>query len=141
MNSNEQENIKTALAILDDEIKGDTKSALLKMHPDYSMTWVNKTQKGTLFPKAFVRDVKDLTDVYVIKDRKYDIKNIVATGNTVMIEMIESYPDPKTKKVYKTPQVIVLEFKGGKILRGRHYNDPQISYLDIDDQTLEQIYK
>ncbi len=47
-----------------------------------------------------------------------------------MAEMIESYPDPKTKKVYKTPMVIVWEFKNGKIFKGRHYCDPQVSYID-----------
>lgn len=136
-----EENIKIALSILDDEIKGDTKSALQKMHPNYSMTWVCKTRNGVLFPRQKVEDSADMKEIYTIKDRKYDIKNIVANDKVVMIEMIESYPDGKTGKVFKTPQVIVLEFSDGKIVKGRHYNDPDVSYSEIDDRVLENIYK
>ncbi|HEY9583911.1 MAG TPA: hypothetical protein VJI66_03055 [Candidatus Paceibacterota bacterium] len=138
---NDKQNIKIALEILDDEIKGDSKSALKKMHPDYSMTWMYKTSKGTLFPRDYVRNVSDLDDVYIIKNRKYDIRNIVANVDIVMIEMIESYPDPNTGEIHKTPQVIVLEFKDGKILKGRHYCDPQISYLDIEDAEINKAFK
>lgn len=130
-----------ALAILDDEIRGDTKTALSKMQPEYSMTWVYKSQKGEVFPRRSVSKPGDLQDAYVIQGRRYDIKNVVAHDSTVMIEMIESYPDPDTKKIYQTPQVIVLEFKGGKILRGRHYCDPQVSSLDLDSDTLDNLYK
>lgn len=135
-------NIKIALDILQDEIKGDVKSALKKMHKNYSMTWVYKGYNGKLLPRVSSQDVKKaMKEVYVIKGRKYDIKNIVSGNNVVMIEMIESYPDPKTKKVYRTPQVIVLEFEDNKILRGRHYCDPRLSLEKITPLMLKRIYR
>ena len=55
--------------------------------------------------------------------------------------MIESYPDPKTKKVYRTPLVIVLEMKNGKIRTGRHYNDPDLSYMYLTKRQVEKVFK
>jgi hypothetical protein len=134
--------IKTALDILDDEITGDIKSALEKMDKDYSMTWVYKTKKGKLFPFITSKNIeKELGEAYVFPKRKYDIKNICSSENCVMIEIIESYYDPEDKKTYRTPQVIVLEYKGDKIKTGRHYCDPQISYLYLSEKKLNKIYK
>lgn len=111
------------------------------MADDYSMTWVYKHPKTSkLIPKVKTDVSKEMAKVYVIKDRKYDIKNITANEKVVMIEMIESYTDPETKKLMRTPQVIVLEFRDGKISKGRHYCDPNLSCLDLDDETLESIY-
>lgn len=135
-------NIKIALDILSDEINGDVKSALKKMDKDYSMTWVYKNKKGILFPFITSKNIEnDLKDVYVFPKRKYDIKNICSSKNCVMIEMIESYYDPKEKKTYRTPQVIVLEYKNGKIKTGRHYCDPDISYLHLSEKTLKRVYR
>ena len=48
-----------------------------------------------------------------------------------MVELIESYPNPETKKIYRTPLVLVLEMKNGKIVTGRHYCDPRLSYRHL----------
>jgi len=141
MTTQEEKNIRTALSLLDDEINGDVKSALSKMHPEYSMTWVYKSTNGKLFPRQYASKSDDLRDVYLIKGRGYDIKHVTSREDVVMIEMIENYPDQDTKKIHRTPQVIVLEFRDGKVLRGRHYCDPQISYLDLDDNMLTDAYK
>lgn len=128
-----------ALSILEDEIRGDLASAISKMHPDYSMTWMY--QGKTLFLRKTLGNLGDLKlvkKIYKIKGRKYDIKNIAEGDDVVFIELIESYPDPETKKVYRTPLVLVLEFNGDKIRRGRHYCDPKISYLHL---TKSQISK
>ena len=69
------------------------------------------------------------------------IKNIAEGTNVVMIELIESYPDTETKKVYRTPLVLVLEMKGGKIRTGRHYCDPSLSYLNLTRKQAEKAYK
>lgn len=45
--------------------------------------------------------------------------------------MIESYPDPESRKMYRTNQVIVLELNDGKIRTGRHYCDPKLSFADL----------
>lgn len=135
-------NIKLALEILNDEVKGDIKSALKKMSEDYSMTWVYKTTKGKLFPYIRAKNIqKEIKNIYIFPKRKYDIKNICSSKDCVIIEMIESYYDPKIKKTYRTPQVICLEFKNGKIKTGRHYCDPQISHLHLSEKTLKKIYK
>lgn len=134
-------NAQIVLAVLRDELKGDIQSALRKLTPDYTMTWVYKSPKnGTLFPRT-KQDIKtELAEVYPIKGRRYDIKNIAEGNNVVMVEMIESYPNPRTKKVYRTPLVVVLEMKAGKIRRGRHYCDPNLSYLHLTKKQLKKVF-
>lgn len=132
-------NIQLALDILRDEVKGDIKSALAKMSPEYSMTWMYK--KGEmLFPVSRPDFSAEMKDVYAITGRKYDIKKIAEGEGTVMIELIESYPDPKTKEVYRTPLVLVLEIRDGKILRGRHYCDPAVSWAMISEKDTTRAY-
>lgn len=82
-----------------------------------------------------------MKDAYSIRGRKYDIKNIAEGRDLVMVEMIESYPDPKTKKVFRTPLVIVLQMKNGKIKKGRHYCDPRLSYLYLRKNHIEKVFR
>ncbi|OGZ04111.1 MAG: hypothetical protein A2648_03045 [Candidatus Lloydbacteria bacterium RIFCSPHIGHO2_01_FULL_41_20] len=134
-------NIQAVLDILKDEIKGDIKSALKKMASTYSMTWVYKSASGKLFPKTKNSIKAEMKETYAIKGKKYDIKNVAEGNNLVMVELVESYPDPKTKKVYRTPLVLVLEMKGGKIRKGRHYCDPKISYLYLTKKKVAGAFK
>jgi len=92
-----------------------------------------------LFPSTINSSIENgLKEVYPIKGRRYDIRNITENDNVVMIELVESYPDPDTSKTYRTPQVIVLEMVAGKIKKGRHYCDPDISYLDLTEEQIEK---
>ncbi len=141
MRKKNSKNIKLVLDILEDEINGDVASALKKMAKNYRMTWVYRSKDGTLFPATSNDVEKELKEVYPIKGRKYDIKNIAEGKDVVMVEMVESYPDPKTKKVYRTPLVIVIEIKKGKIVRGRHYCDPDLSYLFLTKEQVNKAYK
>jgi len=134
-------NIRIVLDILKDEIRGDVKSALKKLDPKYTMTWIYKSKKGILFPQTKKSLEEELKEAYPIKGRKYDIKNITESKNVVMVEMVESYPDPQTKKVYRTPIVIVLEMKKGKIRKGRHYCDPQLCYLYLTKKEVNKAFK
>jgi len=134
-------NVQTILDILKNEIDGDVASALKKVTNDYTMTWVYQTKKGVLFPTAKMHKAKSTKEIYAIKGREYDIKNIAEGKDVVMIELIESYPDPETKKVYRTPLVIVLEMKSGKIRTGRHYCDPKISYMHLSKSEAEKAFK
>lgn len=134
-------NIQTVLNILKDEVNGDIESAMKKITSDYTMTWVYKGRKGNLFPRTGKNIQKELEQVYPIRGRKYKIKNIAEGKNVVMMEMIESYPDAKTKKVYRTPLVIVLEMKNGKIRKGRHYCDPDLSHLYLTEKQIRKAYK
>lgn len=138
--NNISKNIKVVLEILEDERSGRVTEALTKMTSDYSMTWVYQTQKGELFPRSENITEKDLDNVYQIKGREYDIKNITENDTVVMVELVESYPDEKTGKVYRTPLVLVLEMEDGKIKRGRHYCDPTISYLYLTKEEIDGIY-
>ncbi|MDD4995530.1 MAG: hypothetical protein PHW53_03655 [Patescibacteria group bacterium] len=134
-------NIQIVLEILRDEIGGDVASAMKKLAKNYLMTWMYKNKKGVLFPHTRKNIKSELEDVYPIRGRKYDIKNIAEGKNVVMIEMVESYPDPKTRKVYRTPLVIVLEMRNGKISKGRHYCDPALSFLHLSKRRTNDAYK
>jgi len=135
-------NIQTVIDILQDEVSGDVSAALKKITSDYTMTWVyTGLKRKELFPTTGRNIKKELEEVYPIKGRQYDIKNIAGGENVVMIELVESYPDPKTKKVYRTPMVLVLEIKNGKIRTGRHYLDPTISRKHLTKVQIEKAYK
>ena len=141
-NKNFSKNIQVVLDILKNEVAGDVVSALKKMTKDYTMTWVDTGNDGKrLFPTTKPNLKVELEDIYPIKDRQYDIKNIAEGDNVVMVELAESYPDQKTKKVYRTPLVLVLEMKGGKIRTGRHYLDPKLSYKHLTKKQIEKAYK
>ena len=141
MSRKRSKNIATVLKILDAEVRGDAERALTLLDPRYSMTWVYQTRDGMLFPKSGENIERELKRVYPIKGRHYDIKHIVEGKDVVMVEMVESYPDPKTKKVYRTPLVIVLEMKKGKIKKGRHYCDPRLSYLFLTKKQVQKAFK
>lgn len=133
-------NVKTVLWILEDEIRDDTVAALKKLAQEYSMTWVYQAKNGKLFPKTTSNIKKELEEVYYVRNREYDIKNIAEGRNVVMVEMVEGYPDQKTKKVYRTPLVIVLEMEKGKIKKGRHYCDPRLSYMHLTKKQIKKLF-
>lgn len=132
-------NVKTVLDVLKDEVRGNVRSALEKMAKDYTMTWMYKG-KNKLFPKNKKNLKSELEKVYTIKGHRYEIKNIAEGEDVVMVELVESYPNPKTKKIYRTPLVLVLEMKNGKIKRGRHYCDPRLSFMNLTERQLERVY-
>ncbi len=132
-------NVETVVEILKDEVEGNIRSALKKLTKDYTMTWMYKG-KDKLFPTTKKNIKTDLEEVYPIKGRQYDVKDIAEGKNVVMIELVESYPNPKTKKIYRTPLVLVLEMKGGKIKRGRHYCDPRLSFKGLKKEQIERVY-
>lgn len=135
-------NIKTILDILQDEVDGNVAAALSKITKDYTMTWVDTGLDGKeLFPTTTRNIKKELEEVYPIRGRQYDIRNIAEGDDVLMVELVESYPDPKTKKVYRTPLVLVLEMKNGKIRTGRHYLDPTISRKHLTKKQIEKAYK
>lgn len=138
------QNIQTVLDILKDEATGNVAAALSKTHPDYTMTWVYNSHRKELFPRTTMSnknaDEESLEDVYRIKGRKYEILNITENSDVVMLELIESYPDPETQEMYRTPLVLVLTFKDGKIITGRHYCDPEISFMNLTEEQVDRAY-
>lgn len=138
----QSKNIKTVLNILRDEVNGDIPSALKKMTNDYTMTWVDAGIEGKqLFPTTNKNIKNDMKEAYVIKERQYDIRNIAEGESVIFVELIESYPNVKTKKIYRTPLVLVLEMKNGKIRTGRHYLDPRLSSKHLSKAQIEKAYK
>jgi ketosteroid isomerase-like protein len=130
-------NIKTVLAILKNEVDGDVKAALQKMTGDYSMTWMY--QRGEeLFPATGKSVESEMEEAYPIKGRRYDIRNIAEGDDVIMVELIESYPDPETGKEYRTPLVLVLEMEDGKIKKGRHYCDPRTSFMYLSQKQIDE---
>lgn len=135
-------NVQLVLSILQDEVDGDIKSAISKMTDDYSMTWVDLGgREKQLFRHTKNTFEENMKEAYPIKGRQYDIRNIAESEDLVMIELIESYPDLETGKEYRTPLILVLEFKDGKIRTGRHYLDPRISYEYLSRDEVENAYK
>lgn len=131
-------NVQLVLDILKNEADGDVSAAFEKMTDDYSMTWMYQAKDNSLFPSTGENIEDELDDVYPIKGREYDIRNIAEGENLVIIEVIESYPDPETGQLYRTPQVIILELKDGKIKTGRHYTDPRLSYLELSKESVDE---
>ncbi len=135
-------NIQTVLSILKDEVSGNVKNALKKMTADYTMTWVyTGIRDKKMFPTTKINIKKELEEVYPIKGREYDIKNIAEGDGVVMVELVESYPDSETKKVFRTPLVLVLEIKNGKIRTGRHYLDPRLSEKFLSKAKIKKAFK
>ena len=81
------------------------------------MTWMYRKQSGELFPTTTNAIESELEDVYHIKNREYDIRNVAESDNLVILELIESYSDPHTAQMYRTLMVLVLEMEHGKIKR------------------------
>ena len=133
-------NIELVLEILKNEVDGDIAAALQKMSADYSMTWMYKG-KTEMFPQSTQNAEQEMKEIYPIKGRKYEIKNIAEGEDVVMVELIESYPNSETGFLHQTPLVLVLQFEGGKIKTGRHYCDPQTSYETLAPETLDKAYK
>ena len=135
-------NVQIIINVLQDEVDGNVVAALKKITADYTMTWVDGGLKGKeLFPTTGTDMKAELDEVYTIKGREYDIKNIAEGDNVVMVELVESYPNPKTKKIYRTPLVLVLEMKSGKIRTGRHYLDPTLSRKFLTKSQVGKAYK
>lgn len=142
--ANYSQNIQTVLDILRNEVDGDVKEALKKMSSEYTMTWVYHTSNSNsneVFPSTKTDMESELGEAYVIRGRIYDIRNIAEGNNTVFVELIESYPDQKTGKVFRTPLVLVLEMEDGKIKTGRHYCDPRLSGMHLSASQVEEAFK
>ena len=110
------------------------------MTDDYSMTWMYRDHSGHLFPTTTKNLDAELQEAYEISDREYDIKNIAEGPGVVMIELVESYPDPETGRVYRTPLSLVIELRDGKIRTGRHYCDPRLSYMHLSKQQIDAAF-
>ncbi len=121
----------------------DIRAGLELIHPDFTVVEMSEWYDGTTLKSLGGKDVRDLMKrAFTIKGREYDFKTIMANeaSQTVIAEFVESYPDPKTGQVYRTPQVAICEIKDGKIYRTRHYNDPRLSYKQLSTQEIHKAF-
>lgn len=114
------------------------------LHDEFTVTDMVISGSGKIFPRleGYALE-KVINEAFVIKGREFIFPTIVADEETqtVIVEFIESYPDPKTKKIYRTPQVAICKIKDGKIYRTRHYMDPRLSYEYLDQSVIDDALK
>ncbi len=97
----------------------------------------------TVFPRVGGEALRKLMkEAFSIKGRQFVFKTIVADEQTqtVVIEFIESYPDPKSGQVYTTPQVSICKITDGKISSTRHYMDPRLSFMNLSNDVIEHAF-
>jgi ketosteroid isomerase-like protein len=119
----------------------DPKANKELLHPDFAVTEITEDYDGTVFrrlegPKL----MKYMEMAFETTGREYEFKNVIADeqSQTVVVEFVESYPDEKTGKTFRTPQVSICEVKDGKLYRTRHYLDPRLSYKYLDKSDIDR---
>lgn len=135
-----KELIELVLLSFSAEKNHDIKSNYEYLHEDFAVTDMIVDQNDKPFPRLSGKKLEEsINEAFIIEGREFYFPNILADeeSQTVMVEFVESYPDPETKKVYRTPQVAICKIKDGKIFRTRHYMDPRLSYKYLDDKKIK----
>ena len=133
---------QTIINLLQYEVDGDVKSATSLLSDKYIMTWMYK-KEDKIFPQVKIDKNfnNEMEQAYSFGKREYKIYNILEKDNVVMAEIVESYFDHKDNKTYTTPISFVWTFDDqGKVLTGKHYCDPALSYVDISDEDMGRVY-
>lgn len=109
---------------------------------DFKVTEMSLGNDGLQrLPSVWASGARDMIDeAYQYAKREYQFVHVVVDEpkQTVIVEFVETYPDPQTGQIYRTPQVAVCEIKDGKIYRTRHYNDPRVSFANITQTEIDQ---
>lgn len=111
------------------------------LHPDFAVTEITQDYDGTVFRRLEgPRLLEYMNAAFETTGREYEFKNVIADeeSQTVVVEFIESYPDEKTGKIFRTPQIAVCEIKDDKLFRTRHYMDPRLSYKYLDKSDIDK---
>jgi ketosteroid isomerase-like protein len=122
------------------EQDGDVEQGKTLLHPQFRMTEMNIGPNGALFRSLDAQQANALlTEAFKIKDRKYQFISVAvdADNQTVVVEFVESYSDPRTGQRYRTPLVAVCEVRDGKIYRTRHYTDDRLSDLHLPQSEID----
>ncbi len=131
------------LASFKAEKDNDIKKNKSLLHPDFRMIDMVHIDKNrpfrTLEGNALEEQVKI---AFPIMGREFVYKSLLVDvdNQKVIVEFIESYPDPATKKVYRTPQIAVCEIKDKLLHRTRHYMDPRLSYDNLSDEEIQSCF-
>ena len=119
----------------------DAKSNQELLHPDFAVTEITEDYDGTVFRRLEGPKLLEYMDMaFETTGREYEFINVIADeeSQTVVAEFIESYPDEKTGKIFRTPQISVCEIKDGKLFRTRNYLDPRLSYKYLDKSDIDK---
>lgn len=130
--------IDLTIASFNAERLNDVASNLKIIDKNFKVVDMVMTPSGCL-PSISGDELKKYMKIaFQVKGREFIFKTVIADeeSQTVVVEFVESYPDQKTQKTFRTPQVAICKFKGGKLYRTRHYMDPRLSYEYL---TLEEI--
>jgi len=114
------------------------------LHPQFKVTDMLLTEDNTVFPELTGKNLQQLIKTaFKIKNRDYQFKTIVADvkTQTVVVEFVESYPDPSSGKVFRTPQVAICSFKDGRLYRTRHYMDPRLPYKYLNSSIINKAFE
>lgn len=114
------------------------------LHDEFAVTDMVISSSGKIFPRLQGQRLETLINkAFLIQGREFLFPTIIADEQTqtVIVEFIESYPDLKTKKVYRTPQVAICKIRDGKIYRTRHYMDPRLSYEHLEQSVIDEAIK
>lgn len=121
----------------------DLKAGLECIDDDFRVTEMTYSENNEHFSSLSGKKLRELMGfAFKTEGREYEFKSIVADEETqtVIVEFIESYPDPKTGQVYRTPQISVCNIKNGKIFRTRHYMDPRLSFANISKKEIDSAF-
>lgn len=121
----------------------DIVTGLKCIDEDYRVTEMTYSESRSHFQSLSGKKLRELMEVaYAIEGRSYEFKSIIADKETqtVIVEFIESYPDPKTGQIYRTPQISVCIVKQGKIFRTRHYMDPRLLFANISEEEINKAF-
>ncbi len=122
----------------------DIQAGLESVDEEFKVTEMVSSKDGNHFPSLSGEKLRGLMKLaFKTKGRQYIYKSVVADeeSQTVIVEFIESYPDPKTGQVYRTPQISVCQIKNGRIFGTRHYMDPRLSFENLSDSQIESAFK
>ncbi len=131
--------IDLTLASFEAERTSNFDENLRLIDKDFVVTDMVMSTRGR-FPRLSGKKLRSyMKEAFQIKDRDFVFKTVMADveSQTAVVEFIESYPDSKTQKIFRTPQVAICQFKNGKLYRTRHYMDPRLSYEYIEETEIE----
>ena len=137
----EKKLIEIVLASFEAEKNGDAQKGKQLIDDDFTVTEMCEWYDGTVFRRLAGEEMKKLMEhAYTYKGREYQFVQIAANDETqtVFVEFVETYPDPKTGQIYRTPQVAVCQLRDNKLYRTRHYMDPRLSLKKLSEDQIKQ---
>ncbi len=141
---NKQQLVQLILNSFKAEQENNTEKGLNLITADFRVTKMYLNKNNHPFPTISGKAVEEnIKEVYQIKDREYQFKNILADEEkgVVIVEWVESYNDTSNGQKFRTPIVGIFEIKNDKIHRARHYTDPRLSWKYLSQKVINQAFK